>query len=403
MNKAVENKKTRVVVIASPPTPYRLPFYNLIGGREDLDVTVLFCGEFEPTREFQMSIGEGFRHEFLSGFPITFHGRDQFFYFINPGILSRLAKTGHECLVVAGYFLFSSQAGILRSLFKGVPYLVWSESHLGKVRSAFRNRMKEVFLRPLLRRASGYLVTGTLSAQYMMHYGAKKEEIFRLCNTPDVNLFIERGQALSERKQEIRRELGIDPDAAVALFVGRLVEKKGLQHLLPAFRRVREQVPKALMVIVGDGPYRTVLEPHIRELGDAVRMEGFRQVEDLPKYYAAADLFACPSLDEPWGVVINEAMASGLPVVASTACGATPDLIRAGVNGIAVEPGDTEGIAAAVTKILSLGDRGREMGLASREIIRDWTPEQSAEDFARAVKFATGQSRELSPWAQRNL
>ena len=395
--------KTRVVMIVPPPTPYRLPFFNLIGARDDLDVTILFCGDKEPTRGFQMSMGSGFKYEFLKGFNITFHGGDEYFYFVNPGVFGRLKSIPHDCLVLSGYFLFASQIGILRSIFKKVPYLIWSESHLAKQRSAFRSWTKDVFVAPLIRRASGLLVTGTMSAQFMMHYGAEKRRIFRVCNTPDVNLFIERGLELSKRKAEIRARLGIDPQAPVVLFLGRFVEKKGLQHLFPAFEKIRAQFPNAKLLMVGDGPYRPAMEPWIAKLGSSVQMEGFKQLDDLPEYYAAADLFVVPSLDEPWGVVINEAMAAGLPVVATTVCGATPDLIRNGQNGFAIEPGDVQGLADAMAKVLALGDRGKAMGDLSREIIRDWTPENSAEEFAMAAKFATGKADQLSPWATRSL
>lgn len=144
--------------------------------------------------------------------------------------------------------------------------------------------------------------------------------------------------------------LGSEP---VVLFVGRLINKKGVDILLEAFARVVQNVPSQLL-IAGDGPERTKLEEQAARLrvNDRVHFVGFQQPKDLPRFYCAADLFVLPSRTEPWGVVVMEALASGLPVVVSNLVGCYPDVINDDQVGRVVAPEDPHSLAEAMRDYL---------------------------------------------------
>jgi glycosyltransferase involved in cell wall biosynthesis len=144
------------------------------------------------------------------------------------------------------------------------------------------------------------------------------------------------------------------------------------------------------LVLLGDGGLREELEKLRSELGleDCVQMPGFKQYEELPSYYAYAGAFIHASTTEQWGLVVNEAMASGLPVLVSNRCGCARDLVKDGENGWTFDPSDEEQMAELMLRISSDEERRKEMSARSREIITEWGPERFASGVKAAVEAA---------------
>ena len=155
--------------------------------------------------------------------------------------------------------------------------------------------------------------------------------------------------------------------------------------LLDAFEQIANHQPATLFV-VGDGPARARYQAICRERElTSVRFEGFRTQEELPRYYGIADVFVFPTHSDPWGLVLNEAMCSGLPVICSTAAGAAEDLMRPGQNGFVYEPGDVDALKRHMLTLLSDAEMRRRMGASSQEIIKDFSPQEMAHSFGDAV------------------
>jgi glycosyltransferase involved in cell wall biosynthesis len=129
-------------------------------------------------------------------------------------------------------------------------------------------------------------------------------------------------------------------------------------------------------------------------LDGSVRLPGFVQYDGLRALYARAGAFILPSVSDPWGLVVNEAMAAGLPVLVSNRCGCAPDLVEEGRNGFTFDPYDIEGLARLMLRMSSMSDAERAaMGQASREIIRRWTPETFATNLMKVVEVALAAPR----------
>jgi len=188
----------------------------------------------------------------------------------------------------------------------------------------------------------------------------------------------------------------------------RFIEKKNLPRLLRAYSRYLKQArPSTLdprpstavnpwnLVLLGDGAQRSELEKLRSELGlaDCVEMPGFKQYEELPSYYAHAGAFIHASTTEQWGLVVNEAMASSLPVLVSNRCGCAADLVREGENGWTFDPTNEEQIADLMLRIASDETRRKSMGLKSREIIAEWGPDRFASGVKSAVEAALAAPR----------
>jgi glycosyltransferase involved in cell wall biosynthesis len=374
----------RVLLISEIPTPYRMPAFERIAAHPDIDLHVLFCAEKEPDRPWEIESHYEFSYEVLPGIAPTLRTRrDTFVYELNPSILGVLRKSPHDVLVVSGYSVFAEQVALLWARVTGRPYVLLSESHLGKVRSSWKQAVKEAVLPRVLRHASAGLATGSAAAAYLSYYGIPPGRIRIFPNTIDVAAYRDAANVARERRPEVLARHGL-PDRFI-LYVGRLVERKGILDLLDAHAALPAEAPR--LVVVGDGPLRDEIVRYPR-----ARAVGFVAPQELPQYYGLADLVVVPSHDEPWGVAVNEALAAGAPVVVSDAVGAGPDLVQPGRNGLIYEAGDVGALTRALTA--ALADLGRP---ASGGRIDHWDYEFATDQFVEAMALAVSRPAEAHP------
>nr|WP_272506049.1 glycosyltransferase [Salinibacter ruber] len=221
-------------------------------------------------------------------------------------------------------------------------------------------------------------------------------------NVVDNSHFAEGARSARADAEALRREYELP--ARYFLAVGRFIPKKNLDGLLRAYSRYRDRAddPWAL-VVLGNGPLDDDVRRWRRELDldEHVFLPGFKQYDELPVYYGLADAFVHASRREQWGLVVNEAMAAGLPVVVSDRCGCAPDLVEEGRNGFSFSPSDDDALTDALVRIASPDCDRAAMGGASREIIADWTPETFARQLLRAARAArehVNSSSEKTSW-----
>jgi glycosyltransferase involved in cell wall biosynthesis len=205
-----------------------------------------------------------------------------------------------------------------------------------------------------------------------------------------------------EKGAKVAQHSGFSASTPYILASARFIEKKNLPLLLRAYALYRKRA-LALndsdsvfdLVLLGDGAQRSELEKLRSELGlaDCVQVPGFKQYEELPSYYAHAGAFIHASTTEQWGLVVNEAMASGLPVLVSNRCGCAADLVKDGDNGWTFDPTNEEQMADLMLRIASDETRRKEMGLKSREIIAEWGPDRFASGVKAAVEAALAAPR----------
>jgi glycosyltransferase involved in cell wall biosynthesis len=171
------------------------------------------------------------------------------------------------------------------------------------------------------------------------------------------------------------------------LFVGRLVPEKGIDDLMHAYEALDGSLKSELsLVIVGDGPLRRDLKSRAAQLArGSVKIAGFVQRDELAAYYAFAEMFVFPTYTDTWGLVVNEAMACGLPVIASSAAGCVADLVLDGWNGRVVNRGRVPELAAAISQLAKDPELRTMMGCRSREIISRYSPECCAAGMALAA------------------
>lgn len=249
-----------------------------------------------------------------------------------------------------------------------------------------RSRCKEWLKSQLVRRlAEAASVGGTRHAAYLERLGIDRNQIALGYDSVDNEFFAARTDEL--RRSGAAADFGLPP--AYFLYVGRLAPEKNLDRLLGAFRRYVSGGGDWSLVLVGDGPQAEQLRSHsvARASEGRVRFAGFKNGSALIPYYAFAGCLVLPSTSEPWGLVVNEAMASGLPVIVSSRCGCSPELVEHGSNGYVFDPADEEALAELMRRVATETEAVRTaMGRRSSEIIANYTPERWASEVMRLVE-----------------
>lgn len=273
-----------------------------------------------------------------------------------------------------------------------VPAVMMSES---QERDAPRNWIKERLKRALVGHCSAALVGGTPHARYIEKLGMPADRIFTGYDVIDNDWFAGGAAAARARETELRAELRLPWQYFLAS--SRFIEKKNLERLLRAYSQYRVQAGDAAwhLVLLGSGPLQRSLERCVQELSIAsfVQFAGFRQYGELPQYYGLAGAFIHASTVEQWGLVVNEAMAAGLPVLVSNACGCAADLVQEGRNGFPFDPLRLDQMTTALGAVSRDLRAAREMGQESARIIGDWSPRLFRDNLWAAARRAIGAPR----------
>jgi glycosyltransferase involved in cell wall biosynthesis len=256
---------------------------------------------------------------------------------------------------------------------------------------AVRRRHREAIKRLVVRLCNAALVAGAPQSDYVRCLGLATDRVFCGYDTVDNVHFAHGAQSVRANAHLWRRRLGLPERFFLA--ASRFIAKKNLAGLLDAYAAYRQRAgPDAWhLVLLGDGELRAAIESRIArpDLAGRVMLAGFRQYDELPAYYALASAFVHASTTEQWGLVVNEAMAAGLPVLVSERCGCAVDLVANGINGFTFDPCDIQALAALMQRVAALTDERRAaMARAGQRIVADWGPERFADGLMRASEAA---------------
>ena len=378
--------RLRVCFLLVVPTPYRTPMLRGIGALDKVKLDVIYCRASTEERPWDLSFLRGSPAEFLEpGTPKSGIA----WLVAQASILRRLWRGKHDLVVVNGYHRLALILAILFCRLTRVPYGLLSESHLLQKRPAIRRVLKHFWVQWVVSGTTVNFAVGTLAKEYLLHYGAPQHSVFLLPNTCDVDDFARRSAHWRAQRDSVKEALGIKA-GCVILYVGRLVRHKGIHALLLAFQRLRTRGEDVALLLVGDGPLRPSIEHHSACGGlDSLHVHHWVQHEELPKFYGLADIFVLPSWEEPWGVVVTEAMACGLPVVVTRQVGAAQDLIADALTGRVVPENDPVSLCEALGELASSPMERRAMGRRAFERVRGWNHSVGIENFRLAAAQLT--------------
>jgi len=406
-----ERRKVRLAYLVSHPIQYQAPLLRRIALEPDIDLTVLFGSDFSvrgyKDRGFGVEVAwdtpllEGYRSEFLR--PLRDTGEVSPTAPISRGIFHRLQQRdgspAFDALWVHGYASINSLQAILAANALGIPVLLRAESWLAdRARTPSRLAIKSAFFKLLSKGISAVLPIGTVNAAYWTHYFGASVPQFLTPYAVNNEYFADLAAAAAPRQHELRTELGLSPERPLILFASKLQQRKHADHLLEAYSRfIETRTPenRPYLVVVGDGEQRAQLEAQAQQLRlEDVRFAGFRNQSELPRFFQLADVFVLPSRHEPWGLIVNEAMASGCPVIVSTDVGCHADLVTDGVEGCVFPVGDIPALTQALHRVFFSPGSAATMGEAARRRISTWTYEEDIQGLRRALAAVTRSSKD---------
>lgn len=271
---------------------------------------------------------------------------------------------------------------------RGLPVFLESDTPLPRGLPLWKRAVKRAVYPTLFSMARALLPAGTRQAEYFRHYGVCEDRIVPVHMTVDVTTMAARCNELraGDGRRTLRREFGVADNAVVFIYVGRMEPYKGVRTLLDAFAGLAKTRPQVALLVVGSGSEDAIVQAASRA-DTRVKALGRLNQEHVSEAYACADVAVLPSTFEPWGLVVNEAMAFGLPVIATNRVGCVDDLVRDGVTGRLVASGSQAELQSAMSELVDRATRAA-MGSAARALISGWTLEHHAELIVGAWQAA---------------
>jgi glycosyltransferase involved in cell wall biosynthesis len=299
--------------------------------------------------EWDVDIASGFSHTFLKNVARQ-PGTDRFLGCDTPEIGRRLREGRFNALLVMGWHLKAYVQGLLAAKRLGIPTMIRGDSHLETPRSVLKKAIKTLVYPPFLRLFDAALYVGQRSRAYYERYGYPTDRLFFSPHCVDTAWF--RARATPEKRKHMRASFQIAPESMVLLFAGKLVPFKRPLDLVIAAAKCPARGLRVEIMIAGNGELAPQLERAAASSGVPLHLLGFRNQTEMPAAYAAADCLVLPSDGrETWGLVANEALACGRPIVVSSACGCAPDLARDSRVGRTFPPGDPDALADAIWQL----------------------------------------------------
>jgi glycosyltransferase involved in cell wall biosynthesis len=388
----------RLAVVTSHPIQYQAPWFRVLAAHDQVELEVFFCSEhgqkasydpgFGKTFAWEEPLTEGYGHTFVDSVHPEPHP-NHFWSLTNPALWSHLRQNRFDAVLLVGWQFASSWLALGAARAHGLKVLLRAESHLGShfPRPSWKKAARRAGLELFFRNVDAFLAIGSRNAELYRAYGIDDDQIFMAPYAVDNDFFLSKAQGLDGRRGELRRALGVEDDKLpIVLSCGKLTERKAPLDLLNAFAAVRPERPSKL-VFLGDGPQRDDVERRARELGvgDDVSVTGFMQQSELPQIYAAADLFVFPTQFETWGLVVNEAMLFGLPVICTDEVPSHDDLITAGETGDVYPVGDVARLSSLLRTYLENVESLHGMGETARARVKDWNFDRCVDATVQAL------------------
>jgi len=389
----------RVLLLNNVPAPYFGPLFEKIGAESGWLLTVCYSSDWNK----DVGWGEKSPAESTSHGVVILDRQNPALkswlgssFAAAAALLKMLLGEKPDYLICCGYTLAPQTTALLWAMMTATPFaLMGDANYFNDTAAGMKRLIKTAWLRLLVSKAAALIAVGSANRMFWESYGAGADKIFESGLAVNNDFFATECERRKGDVAQLRAQLGLT-GKIVFLFVGRLVRRKNVDLIIRAAQVLNDD--RVAVVIAGSGEEKEALEkladadpsllrPLFHPLAQRIIFAGNVSPADLPLYYALSDAFVLPASQEPWGLVINEAMASGLAIIAHRHCGAAVDLVAAD-NGFALETFSVEELSEAMGMIS--GDRARlgSMQSCSREKIKSWSIDAAARGIIQAVEIS---------------
>lgn len=391
-------RKIRIAYLLTHPIQYQSPFLQRIAREPEFNLKVFYCSnysvkeftsdDFTTNIKWDIPLLDGYQYDFLPSVGTT--NKVSFWRPWNFGLVARLRKGNFDVLWVHGYARWMHLFSILAAYALGIRVLVRGETTPMTVpRNMLSKKLRKLFFKILKRLCHAFLAIGTLNRRYYQEQGISDTQICMVPYAVDNASFQNRCKASSLKRNEFRSSIGLTPGRPTILFAGRLISRKRPDDLLEAYIRLSpdgKKEPVPYLLFVGDGYLRSKLEKRSSETGwKSILFLGFKNQSEMPAFYDLSDVFVLPSLDETWGLVVNEIMNAGRPVIVGDRVGCSADLVRNGQNGFIFKSGDISSLHGVLKNFLGMPAQWESMGKESLHIINSWSFEEDVAGIKKAL------------------
>lgn len=384
----------RLTIVLTHPVQYFSPWFRYITAERaaDLDLTVIYGAVPDPEQQ-----GTGFGTAFSWDTPVTDGHRfvvcresagmdfdsDRFLGVDVPDIGQRLAATAPEAVIVPGWHSVMQIRALRACRAIGVPVFYRGDSTLASGPQSLVRPLWKVKTRMMLRRFDRYLSVGSVATEYLRAFGIPDGAIYHSPHCVDNAWFEAQAERHRINRAALREGAGARGDDFVVLFAGKFVDRK---RPLDAVRAVAGLGPGAVLLMAGDGPLADEARREAARLGVRIHWRGFLNQSALPEAFAAADALLVPSLWESWGLIVNEALASGVPCVATSGVAAAPDLILEAESGHTVAVGDVPTMTARLQGLRAARERGHDYAPACRRVVERCSFSRATDGVVEAMR-----------------
>ncbi|URZ03539.1 glycosyltransferase [Clostridium felsineum] len=357
----------KVAIITNIPSPYRVDLFNYIC--KTIDITVIYSAYNEDNRNWDKDFNVQHDHIFLKSKTIKIKGKNDYKYIHIPLNIRSTLKSVNPSIVIGSEYNPTILNALIWCKKNEVKYISWSDGTLNSERNI--NCIQRLSRKFICKNANAFIASSTKTKEAQVHYGANLNKIFISYLTVDINKY------LITKKYNIKNNF---------LFVGRITKGKGLDLLFNALKDLKGTYH---LNIVGDGPE----EKKLKELADNLKISnkisfcGFKNQEEIVKYYANSDVFILPTRQDCFGLVITEAMCSGLPVIVSKFADGAYDLIDEGKNGFIINPYNAEEIKEKMMYFINNENTIKVMGQQSFNRVKKFSIEEVSKEFIKAILY----------------
>ncbi len=387
----------RLAIIRTHPTQYFAPLFRYLAKIPGLRIKVFYVlknrgqGEFDPDFNqevtWDVSLLEGYDYEWVPPSPLPFKPK-HVFECRSPRLIERLKEEKFDAIFCAGYALWLDWQVLLFAIGNKIPLICRPElNETPHPRGVLKTWLRTQFLSWYFSKISAFLFIGDKAKKDFLNFGGEPSKTFFSPYSIENDRFAP-VDPTSANKKALRKAMGFNECDLVLLYVGKLIPHKGVDLLVEALSiLIREKKYRIGMMIVGDGPKKTsILEKFHKINLQHFHFAGFQNQSHLPNYYYAADVLVVPSVKEPWGLVVNEAMASGTPVIASDCVGASYDLIEVGKTGYVFKSNDQESLAKTLVRFYETFSQSGFSSDYIRSKVSAFNIENSASGFVEALR-----------------
>jgi glycosyltransferase involved in cell wall biosynthesis len=386
-------QRMKLAIVSTHPIQYYAPVFRTLAAQSTLDLRVFFTWSqaadsalfdqgFGAEVKWDIPLLDGYAHQFVRNVAER-AGSHHFRGIRNPSLIDEIEAWRPDAVLIYGWNCHSHLQALRH--FKGrIPVLFRGDSTLLDESSWWRTTLRRGFLGWLYRHVDVAIAVGSNNRDYFAWCGIPVDNIAFAPHSIDTVRFAANAANQENRAQEWRSQLGIDAEAVVFLFAGKLQRKKNPELLLEAFGNLKAG---AHLIFAGNGEVEAELKAQASRY-DNVHFLPFQNQSLMPVVYRLGNVFVLPSRGpgETWGLALNEAMATGRAVIASTKVGGARDLIQPGVNGWVFESGDRGALERALGQAADCERAGlAAMGNAAQALGGRWSTEESARGIRDAV------------------